>query len=289
MSRMSRFTAALVALALALGARESLAACPVGLAVKVDNDLPGSGYSEVKPENWESHNVDACHGTYRYLSQYIGDRTRKGKAIWQPRITVAGFYEVTASYRGSVNRTNDADYTLYDDKGLVTRASVDQSASSGCTRKAVGTAFCAVGGACRLVLDGDDGKSDAADEATFVLKACEVPDAGVPDAGVPDAGVPDASMPDAATPSQPDAGVPDASMPDASRPESREAGTDTGPPPPNGADASSTPRPLGEPRTLAPPDDEGGCSSSGGTRGAPAGSALLVGSALLLGSRRRRR
>lgn len=154
------------------------AACPVGLKLSVDNDTAGSGYSEVKPENWVSHNVDACKGTYRYLSAYVGDGTRKGKAIWQPKITTAGMYEVTTGYRASTNRTNDADYTLFDDLGGSQKMSVDQTKGSGCTKAVIGTAYCSVGGSCRLVLDGDDGKSDAADETTFVLKSCDASDAG---------------------------------------------------------------------------------------------------------------
>ncbi|MBL0197133.1 MAG: hypothetical protein IPQ09_23470 [Myxococcales bacterium] len=268
-----RFAATLALVGATLAGRESRAACPVGLTVSVDNDVPGSGYSEVKPENWESHNVDSCRGTYRYLSQYIGDRTRKGKATWQPKITVAGFYEVTASYRGSVNRTNDADYTLYDDKATVSRVTLDQTATSGCTRKVVGMAFCAVGGTCRLTLDGDDGKSDAADETTFVLKACEVPDAGAP----ADAGAPDASALDASRPAPGDAGSGDAGVP----------------PSPGGPAASPEPGvPPAEPAGLAPLDEDAGCSSGRagvGARSTTTGLALLLGGALLVGARRRRR
>lgn len=157
------------------------AACPVGLKISVDNDTPGSGYSEVKPENWVSHSVDACKGNYRYLSAYVGDGTRKGKATWQPKIATAGVYEVTTSYRASTNRTNDADYTLFGDDGKTLKKSVNQSAGNGCTKVVIGSAYCAVGGTCRLLLDGDDGKSDAADETVFVLTSCDVTaDAGAP-------------------------------------------------------------------------------------------------------------
>ncbi|MCC6897621.1 MAG: hypothetical protein IT377_01535 [Polyangiaceae bacterium] len=156
-------------------------ACPVGQKVSVDNDTPGSGYSEVKPENWVSHSVGACKGNYRYLSAYVGDGTRKGKALWQPKITTAGMYEVTTSFRASVNRTNDADYVLYDDKGGTQKKSVNQTLGDGCTKVVIGSVYCAVGGSCRLVLDGDDGKSDAADETVFVLKSCDTgADAGPP-------------------------------------------------------------------------------------------------------------
>lgn len=175
---MRRALAAAALLAFAPAAR---AACPVGLTISVDNDTPGSGYSEVKPENWVSHSVDACKGNYRYLSAYVGDGTRKGKAIWQPKITTAGMYEVTTSYRATTNRTDDADYTLFDDNGGTQKKSVDQTQGNGCTKMVIGTAYCAVGGSCRLVLDGDDGKSDSADETVFVLKSCDATaDAGVP-------------------------------------------------------------------------------------------------------------
>jgi hypothetical protein len=156
-------------------------ACPVGLKVSVDNDSPGSGYSEVKPENWLGNNVAACKGTYRYLSHTVGDGTRKGKAIWQPKIATAGMYEVTTSFRATSNRTNDADYILYDDKSGSQKKSVDQTKGTDCTKVVIGTAYCAPGGSCRLVLDGDDGKSDSGDETVFVLKSCDATsDAGVP-------------------------------------------------------------------------------------------------------------
>ena len=80
------------------------AACPVGTVISVDNDTPGSGYSEVKPANWVTNTVNACKGSYRYLSLYAGDGTRKGKAIWQPAIAVAGTYEVTTSFRATPKR-----------------------------------------------------------------------------------------------------------------------------------------------------------------------------------------
>jgi MYXO-CTERM domain-containing protein len=159
----------------------SAAACPVGLKLSVDNDSPGSGYSEVKPENWLESPVGACKGTYSYLSHTVGDGTRKGKAIWQPKITTAGVYEVTTSFRATQNRTNDADYTLFDDLGGSKKKTVDQTKGSDCTKVVIGTAYCAVGGSCRLVLDGDDGKSDSADETTFVLLSCDATaDAGAP-------------------------------------------------------------------------------------------------------------
>lgn len=147
--------------------------CPVGLVLEVDNDTPGSGYSEVNPENFQSHNVEACKGTYRYLSKYVGDGSTDGKAIWQPPIAVAGTYRVVTSFRASANRTDDADYIAYDDLGGSQKQVVSQI-GSGCTKVEIADVFCTVGGTCRLVLDGtDDTKSDAADVTTFELLSCE--------------------------------------------------------------------------------------------------------------------
>jgi MYXO-CTERM domain-containing protein len=155
-------------------ATEAAAACPIGTTVSVDNDTPGSGYSEDKPQNWLSNNVSACQGTYRYLSHTVGDGTRKDKATWKPKIAEAGYYEVTTSFRATENRTTDADYVLYDDKGGSTKKVINQQQGSGCTKVVVGTAYCAPGGNCRLVLDGtDDGQSDSTDVTTFKLVSCD--------------------------------------------------------------------------------------------------------------------
>lgn len=154
--------------------------CPVGLTLEVDNDDPGSGYSEESPENWQTHNVDACAGTYRYLSKYVGDGSTDGKATWKPAVGIAGIYSVTTSFRASENRTDDADYTLFDDQGGSQKKVVSQ-VGDGCTEVEIGQTYCAPGGDCRLVLDGtDDMKSDAADITTFVLVACDEPAPGEP-------------------------------------------------------------------------------------------------------------
>ena len=148
------------------------AQCPK-LTIQVDNDIAGSGYSEEKPKNWITHSVGACYKNYRYLSHTVGDGTRKGKAIWTPKISVTGWYEVTTSYRASGNRTTDADYVLYDDAGGTKKVTINQKTSGDCTKKVVGTIYCKVGGTCRLVLDGtDDSQSDAADLTSFKLTKC---------------------------------------------------------------------------------------------------------------------
>ena len=145
--------------------------CPK-LVVQVDNDIKGSGYSEVKPKNWLSNSVGSCYKNYRYLSHTVGDGTRKGKAIWQPKITVTGWYEVKTSYRATTNRTTSAAYYLHDDAGGKKKVVINQKHSGDCTKKVLGTIYCKVGGSCRLVLDGDDGKSDAADITSFTLTKC---------------------------------------------------------------------------------------------------------------------
>jgi len=146
-----------------------------GVIVVVDNDDPDSGYSEINPENFQTHNVDACAGTYRYLSKYVGDESTNGRVIWQPAIAIEGTYRVTTGFRASENRTDDADYLLVGDDGQQTSVVVDQR-GDGCVQQVVGEIWCVPGGSCRLELDGtDDTKSDAADETVFELVDCEPP------------------------------------------------------------------------------------------------------------------
>lgn len=146
-----------------------------GVVVVVDNDDPDSGYAEVNPENFQTHNVDACLGTYRYLSKYVGDESTDGRVTWQPAITVPGTYRVTTSFRASENRTDDADYRLVGDDGQQQAMVVDQR-GDGCTEVELGLVWCEIGGSCRLELDGtDDMKSDAADATTFELVDCDPP------------------------------------------------------------------------------------------------------------------
>lgn len=170
MIRPPAILAALLALAASPGAAR--ADCPA-LTVVVDNDLPGSGYSEVKPENWASHDVNACRGTYRYLTSYQGDGTRKGKAVWRPAVARQGWWAVRASFRATINRSDDADYFIYGDDGRVAHRSVNQKTTADCTHEDLGEVWCVPGGSCRLELDGDDGKSDCADAATFTLLRCD--------------------------------------------------------------------------------------------------------------------
>lgn len=146
--------------------------CPE-ITVQVDNDIRGSGYSEQPEANWLSRPTGACHGTYRYLSHTVGDGSRRGRAIWQPAITVDGWYRVVTSYRATENRTDNADYVLHDDIGGTTRREVSQQHAGDCTRADLGLLYCRAGGTCRLVLDGtDDGASDSADITTFTLERC---------------------------------------------------------------------------------------------------------------------
>jgi len=146
-----------------------------GVVVSVDNDEPTSGYSEVNPENFQTHDVDACAGSYRYLSKYVGDESTDGRVIWQPTIATPGTYRVTTSFRASENRTDDADYVLFGDDGQMSSVVIDQR-GDGCVQEVVGEIWCVAGGSCRLELDGtDDMKSDAADETVFELVGCDPP------------------------------------------------------------------------------------------------------------------
>ena len=151
------------------------APCPP-VEIRVDNDRAGSGYSEVHPENWASHNVGVCAGTYRYLSQHVGDGTRRGQAIWQPAIAQSGWYDVTISYRATVNRTDNARYLLFDDRGGQRVHVENQAHNDDCTRVDVGEIYCAAGGTCRVVLDGNNGESACADETIFQRTRCDGPD-----------------------------------------------------------------------------------------------------------------
>lgn len=146
--------------------------CPP-LTIRVDNDAPGSGYSEERAENWESRNVNACAQTYRYLSHTVGDGSRIGKAIWRPNIAGDGWYSVEISYRATENRSNHVRYLLYDDLGGTREHFENQAHVGDCTRVDVGEIFCRAGGECRVVLDGNDGESPAADETVFRRTRCE--------------------------------------------------------------------------------------------------------------------
>jgi hypothetical protein len=166
-----------------IAAPDVTAPCPVGQTLTVDNDIAGSGYRE-ESANWASWATDACRTTYRYLSRTVGDGSRRGRAIWQPTFRATGFYRVTTSYRQSTNRTDNADYYLEDDRGTRRHVDVNQQMGSGCTRVDLGLAWCRVGGACRVVLIGDDGQSDSADETTFRLERCDGSVAVSPCAGI---------------------------------------------------------------------------------------------------------
>ncbi|MBI5532053.1 MAG: hypothetical protein HY898_05010 [Deltaproteobacteria bacterium] len=169
--RSFRWALAAAALSTSLPAR---ADCPVGTAIKVDNDIAGSGYSEDPAANFASDDTYACNKTYRYLTKYSGDGSSKGKATWKPGISTSGWYRVETSYRQTTNRTDSADYFLYDDLGKVSHQVVDQkNQGTNCTKKDLGLAWCNAAGSCRLVLDGNDGESASADITTFTLEGCD--------------------------------------------------------------------------------------------------------------------
>ena len=165
---------------LLMEAASAQAQCPVGTAIDVDLDIPGSGYSETS-NNWTTWNTAPCSGPgYRYLSHTVGDGSRKGKAIWRPNITVEGYYRFETGYRATTNRTNDADFFSYSDGAMPVHQSIDQEQGSGCVWVDLGTFFCQPGGECRVELDGtDDSESDEADITRFTLVSCDAaPDAG---------------------------------------------------------------------------------------------------------------
>ena len=158
--------------------------CPVGQKITVDNGATGSKttasgtYTETT-KNWD-YRLGLGQSTgadYRYLSQYIGDKTRKGTAKWQPKLTRKGTYRVTATFRATGNRTKDADYYVYDANGVKSHFQVDQSKgltgenSFGPVYEDLGTHYLEPGKG-YVLLDGDDGKSDEADAAIFTLKSC---------------------------------------------------------------------------------------------------------------------
>jgi len=155
------------------GTADDLCECRLGLRLRIDHDLPGSGYRE-ESENWATWETDPCGPPgYRYLSRTVGDGTRRGRAIWQPTITVAGWYRVTSCFRATGNRGRRATYRVFDDQGGRVERLVDQYGDPGRTVELdFGRIFCAAGGGCRLVLVGDDGGSYVADLTTFVLQAC---------------------------------------------------------------------------------------------------------------------
>jgi hypothetical protein len=93
------------------------------------NKTTASGTYTETSKNWEYRASlgQATGADYRYLSQYIGDKTRKGTAKWTPKLTRKGTYRVTATFRATGNRTKDADYYVYDASGVKSHFQVDQT------------------------------------------------------------------------------------------------------------------------------------------------------------------
>lgn len=199
------------------------AACPVGKEIEIDDDIPGSGYSE-ESLNWATWKTNPCGPpAYRYLSHTVGDGTRKGKAIWKPTIQHAGHYKVSTGFRATENRTNDADYYLHDDSGNPPlHKEVDQSKGDACMWVDLGTAYCVPGGACRLVLHGDDGKSDEADVTLFTLVDCD---------GAPPSSPPSPAAATASARTAPTRSAPRRTPPAPASSQTAPAATPTAPPP----------------------------------------------------------
>lgn len=170
--------------------------CDVGKKIMIDNGQ--AGYSETT-QNWATWNSigQAIGKDYRYLSKTVGDGSKKGTAKWNPKLPVAGMYKVQATFRATGNRTNDADYFVYDSKGKSKQYVVDQT--DGLTGEAGhGPVYADLGthhfepGKGYVILDGtDDAKSDEADAVIWTLKSCDGdPGGGDPGGGDPGGGDP---------------------------------------------------------------------------------------------------
>ena len=154
--------------------------CPAGSKIAIDNNEPG--YSETG-NDWATWGGlgQSMGKNYRFLSNTVGGNDRKGTAKWKPKITIEGMYKVTAVFRATHNRTDDADYYVIDSNGKKTHYPVDQRDGSvkegdahGPVTADLGTHFFKPGTNAHVLLDGtDDNKSDEADGVTWVLVDCQ--------------------------------------------------------------------------------------------------------------------
>ena len=162
------------------GGTEPPPTCPIGTTISIDNGQ--AGYSETG-NDWKSWGGlgQSMGKDYRYLSWEAGESNeRKGKAIWKPNLTHAGKYKVSAVFRATHNRTDDADYFVYDAAGKAHHTVVDQRDGStkegdahGPVKADLGVHLLEPNKSCRVVLDGtDDNKSDEADGVIFELVEC---------------------------------------------------------------------------------------------------------------------
>jgi len=146
-------------------------AVPLGWVGMVDNADPG--YAETGM-SWVSYDwSSSINGQYRYLSHLGHTVERKGTATWQLSIPTSGTYRVDIHYRPTDNRTVDADFNVYDGKGIIHHHSIDQTYNgplSSIGWLTLGKYDWSAGQTAKIVLDGtDDDLSDEADAVRFVL------------------------------------------------------------------------------------------------------------------------
>ncbi len=146
-------------------------AVPIGWVKVVDNGDPG--YQETGIA-WVSYPFPEAHnGEYRYLSHLGHKVERKGTATWKIQIPTTGSYSLEIHYRPTENRTNDADFHVYDGNGKIHKYSINQSyhghlSSTGWLN--LGTFKWYSGQMAKIVLDGtDDNQSDEADAVRWKL------------------------------------------------------------------------------------------------------------------------
>lgn len=76
-------------------------------------DLGEGSYIDIGDSWRTSERPYMVNGQSRYLSQWEGRMKRHGTAYWRVLIPRTGWYKLEASYKQSVNRTHDADYSIY--------------------------------------------------------------------------------------------------------------------------------------------------------------------------------
>lgn len=139
------------------------------------DDQDGSPGFTTTGDNWSTWSMPSGYGfdggdtSYHYLTSYEGDGDRKGTATWSPDLPRAGTYQVSAWYRLTSNRSDDADHYVYDASGASHHVSVDQTGDGASGWVELAEVSCNAGrGGCTVVLDGDDGQSDEANAMRFL-------------------------------------------------------------------------------------------------------------------------
>lgn len=149
----------------------------------VDNGDPG--YSETGIA-WVTYTFPgAYNGEYRFLSHLGHTVERKGTATWEVDIPTTGKYRVDIHFRPTENRSNDADFHVYDGNGVIHKYSVNQTyhgVLSSVGWYTLGTYFWDAGQIGKVVLDGtDDNLSDEADAVRWTLQGEDTDTPDTPD------------------------------------------------------------------------------------------------------------